>query len=129
MTTLSAFTQDQVLSESSMILSGETMASTGVALGTLLPGASDTAPAFPEGLGAPAFDVVPSGDAAEIAGRIPDFARLDFAPEDKVFLVGYAPGRFQGVQRADDFEMTLEGARALGLDVLPDGSGEGYPIS
>ena len=127
MTTLSVFTQDQLLSDSSMIHSGETMASTGVDLGALVPGVSENAPAS---LGDPAFtSVVPAGDTAEIAVRTPDLARLDFAPGDKVFLVGFAPGRFKGVRPSDDFEEIPEGARALGLDLLPDGSGEGYQIS
>lgn len=71
---------------------------------------------------------VPTGDRAEIAVRTPDFARLDLAPEDTVFLIGYAPGRFKGVRRSDELEGTLDGAIAFGLDLLPDGPGEGYQI-
>lgn len=155
MTTLSVFTQDQLLSDSSTIHSGDTIASTGVGPEVPVPGASENAPESPRVPGDPGFvSAVPAsaGPGAEIAIRVPDFARirvpdfarLDFAQEDTVFLIDTARGSFKGVRRSGDFEVNPEAVRALAPgdaprfripragdvhDILPDGPDEGYQTS
>lgn len=117
MTTLSVLIQDQLLSDSSTIHSGDTIALTGGGLGVAVPGASENVPGSP-------------GDP-----RVSDFARLDFAQGDTGFLIDTARGSFGSVRAlapgaAPRFRVPRAGGIGGGLrDILPAGSDEGYRIS